>query len=488
MKHAAIFTLLLSFMFGYTQTQIEISAPISVTNNVAIYGRHLPKVELLDNGNAIVFWSKSGSPSKLYIAIKEGEIFSDPIQVPTGSVSPNVWGNSLGPDFAVRDSVIFVVFEKYGDAIYSVKSNDRGLSFSDPVVVYDPPAGRYATLPTIIIDNDYNPIVSVINTNSSEGDAQYMVIRSNDNGETYEEAINASTAVNGEEVCECCPSGLLIDNGGDIYLSFRNNDENIRDNWVSKSTDGGQTFPFASDVDETDWFIQGCPSTGPQSFDMGSELVNVFFSNAEEWESGVYMSTLNKETMTTGSTIKLPTIDDSGNIQYFPRIDGNADTIGIVWQESVDSNGEIILSYSINGISDILQNAVNISNMPGTQKFTDIVFKNGKYHIVYEDVTSGTIMYQMVSIQEPVIVDDVSDLSYNFTVFPNPGNSMVTISLDDKTINAAFVISDISGRIFYQNEQFSNKQTIDISEWERGVYLVAIEVNNRKLIKKLIVH
>ncbi len=489
MKYFFIWGLLFSFVLGFAQLEVEISDPISVTNNSSEFGRNLPKVEILNDGRIIIFWSKYYGSSKLYLAIQDGDAFTDPIQVPTGSVNPNVWGFGMGPDFAVKDSIIFVTFEKYGDAIYCVKSTDLGQSFSDPVVVYDPPVGRRATLPIIAISNQHNPAIAFITTNAFEQEAEYVVVSSTDGGETYVDTVIASAAASGNEVCECCLAGLIINEEGDYFLSFRNNDDNVRDIWVSKSTDDGISFPVAADVDETDWVIQGCPSTGPQSFDMGAELANVFFSSATDWDHGVYVSTLNKETMLAGETHKLPTIDGLDNLQNFPRIDGNEDTLGVVWHESVSGNTEVILAYSVDGVTDLLENKVNVSDMIGQQSYPDIVYKNGMYHIVYEDKDSGTVMYQVASLLEPVDVDNLSNNESELIVYPNPGSGIVTIEVvSNQTNKLKLMISDITGRILFNNDKFTSKETIDVGDWKQGIYLVTVINGQGRLNKKLIIN
>lgn len=489
MKYFIICGLLFGFVFGFAQLEVEISEPISVTNNSSEFGRNLPKIEILNDGKIIVFWSKYYSPSKLYIAIQDGDSFTDPIQVPTGSVNPNVWGYGLGPDFAVKDSVIVVTFEKYGDAIYCVRSLDLGQSFSDPVVVYDPPSNKRSTLPTITLSNEYNPVVGFITTNSFEQDAEYMVVSSSDGGETFGDAVIANGAADGEYVCECCPSSITFNNEGDYFISFRNNDDNVRDIWVSKSTDNGLTFPIAADVDETDWVIQGCPKTGPHSFDMGSGLANVFFSSAADWDHGVYVSTLNKETMIAGETHKLPTIDGMDNLQNFPRIDGNEDTLGVVWNEFVSASTEVILAYSTNGVAGLLENEVNVTDMTGKQSYPDIVYKDGKYHIVYEDKASGTVMYQTATLLEPVSIVKLNTKEGALLVYPNPVNKLVTVEIiDDKINNSKLIISDVTGRVFYKKELFTNKANIEVGEWKRGVYIVIVQTNNHKLYQKLVIN
>lgn len=487
MKYTILLSMLLCILQAYSQPEIEISTPVSVTNYNVVYGKHLPRLGMFDDGRVVVLWSKSAANSKIWMAIQEGAQFADPVQVPTGSVNPDVYGSGLGPNFAVKDSLIFVVFEKYGEAIYGVKSTDRGLNFSEPVVVYQPPAGRYATLPAVAFTNDNNPMVGFITSNSGEQDAVYEIAMSTNGGASFENPVVASSAADGNEVCECCPSSLWMDSSGDIYLSFRNNDDNERDIWVTKSINGGTDFPIAADVDETDWIIQGCPSTGPQSFDMGSDLLNVFFSDGADWETGVYISSLNKESMVAGESIKLPTFDGLQHNQYFPRIAGQGDTLGMVWQEPLaGGNTEIIFAYSTTGVQGLLTQPTNLSDTIKSQTFADIIFHQNRFHIVYEDQNSGTVLYQHVLLQEPLGTDVPDGLPVKLHIYPNPVTDHITISCLNGQASQ-LLITDVLGKVIYQNAQFLDQEVLNVQEWRPGIYLLRIASKTEQLQAKFLV-
>ena len=63
-----------------------------------------------------------------------------------------------------------------------------------------------------------------------------------------------SEALSGAEVCDCCPSEIIL-NGSDQALLFRDNNANLRDMWASFSSDGGGTFPIGGDVDDAEWLV-----------------------------------------------------------------------------------------------------------------------------------------------------------------------------------------------------------------------------------------
>ena len=81
------------------------------------------------------------------------------------------------------------------------------------------------------------------------------------------------------------------------------------------------------------------------------------------------------------------------------------------------------------------------------------------------------------------IHENLNTLNYN--VYPNPFNAALSI----KVINESVVkikISDVSGKIVFQN-QFSEMQSdLDLSSLQSGIYFLEISSNNKRAVKKLI--
>jgi len=73
----------------------------------------------------------------------------------------------------------------------------------------------------------------------------------------------------------------------------------------------------------------------------------------------------------------------------------------------------------------------------------------------------------------------------NFTLFPNPTNSILNIA-PDHTENYHLSISDLMGRTVYQKVNISGSLTMDLSFLKTGNYLVQISQNNKSSVQKLI--
>ena len=164
---------------------------------------------------------------------------------------------------AVRDNDVFVTFKAQPENsgfVYVVKSTDGGKTFGDTVRVSD---NNWSRFPEVAVLPNGNPVVTYMDFDPDFKDPRYVVSVSNDGGKSFQDVVSATEEAPGE-ACDCCPGFIMADNDR-ITILFRNNDNDLRDIWASISEDGGKTFHLAKDIDESNWTIGGCPSTGSRS-------------------------------------------------------------------------------------------------------------------------------------------------------------------------------------------------------------------------------
>jgi hypothetical protein len=480
--------LFFSFSLVHAQPNPVISEPISVTDNSTEYGKHLPRIYAFADGTPVVFWSKAGSNAGLFMARLEGDSFGPVIQIPTGSLQPNIWSGGLGPAFAVYGDNMYVTIEIWGEAIYCIRSTNGGMTFDDPVEALVPPAGRAATLPTITTDLDGNPLIGCITTNFSEQDAQYEVVSSLDGGQTFGAPVIASLPAEGEEVCECCPSNLMVSAEGDIYVSFRNNNNNTRDIWITRSTDGGATYNEAADIDPTDWYLMGCPSNGPQSIDAGSSVLSVFFSSAQDWQKGVYLSTLDKANFEANTLTKLPFVNTNEGTQNFPRIAGNADTIGIIWHENTENFYTVAFAWSLTGPDGLVEQAILINTADNPQTYPDILYSQGKFHVVYEDQASQTPLYQVIDFTTTTGINPAESNIGRVKVWPNPARTGIQYDIPGGPARVdAMQIINLLGNVVMSFKGDEVTRVVNTSSLESGTYFLRIIGPDRQWTGRFIV-
>ncbi len=482
------YTILLSCLFFFgnlsTQTPIFLSDSISVSPDNT-YGYRAPRIALLENDRPVVYWGKPNG-ELMYLAFWQGTGFSDPVEVNTGAINADLWGGGLGPQIASYGNTIFLVFEEYGEGIYVIRSSDGGVNFDIPVSVHDFPPGRVGTLPSISVTETGNPIVSFVTTNFQEQDAQYEISISNDGGMTFEPAVVANLSVLSGEVCECCPASVSTTSSEEILLAFRNNESNIRDIWVSKSVDGGLSFPEVADIDETDWLLNSCPTSGPQSIISGDSLFTVYYS-AGAGSPNVYLSTLHIPSMQKGIQIEIPTTSGQPQNQNFPRIAGNLDTIGMVWQESQQIGTDVIFAFSTNGTSNLTEELYTVGAGNLSQNYPDIAYSNGVFHIVYQDQLTQQVWYRKASFEPISNLEHVDLVDIDFQVFPNPASNKVSI-LSQKPFSNAFIqVFNSYGQLLMVEEKVENQIDLDLSIFPEGIYWINISNDVSNYLTKLLI-
>lgn len=87
-------------------------------------------------------------------------------------------------------------------------------------------------------------------------------------------------------------------------------------------------------------------------------------------------------------------------------------------------------------------------------------------------------------------VNEMNNSQNSFYIYPNPANDKVTIDLTEMNAeNAQLIISDVAGKIVYTGSTMRQEiVTIDLNNYESGIYFVTIVSENscakKKMIKK----
>ena len=374
------------------------------------YGR--PRIALT-NDQPIIIWRKDSSPKTIRASKWDGTSFTTAYDITAAGVLPSSWD---GPEIAAKGDTVYLVFASTAttqESIMLIRSFDGGNTFSDTIRVSENnPAHKYR-MGNIKIDKDGHPIVSYMQYLLNFTEPKQMVNRSINYGDSFIGSIEGSFSAPGEP-CDCCKSSLILDNN-DIYLLFRNNINNERNSYISKSTDGGQTFNLVADLDDYDWNVNGCPATGPLGVVNGDSLLIVRRSGASGNDEIVY-SNSNKLDLNYSYNRNIDPI--AGKIQDYPDLTINGDTIFIAWQDNRNNIPDCFFSYSTNGTENLsLGNIFTDSLVFGAKLNPDLVFKNKNIHLVYNDNGSNSIKYVRGSFDNISYIyeqQNEQELFYNF--------------------------------------------------------------------------
>lgn len=104
--------------------------------------------------------------------------------------------------------------------------------------------------------------------------------------------------------------------------------------------------------------------------------------------------------------------------------------------------------------------------------------------IVAQGGTATTIEYRDHEVVIGANIDEGN--SIDFGIYPNPANEVVSISINENSISL-IEIMDISGKIIYSNQTNTGTETIDVSAWEKGVYLVRLTNDNKVSTQSLVI-
>ena len=122
--------------------------------------------------------------------------------------------------------------------------------------------------------------------------------------------------------------------------------------------------------------------------------------------------------------------------------------------------------------------------------FEDIT-NDGKRDLFIGNQAGGLAFFNSANIYG-VGINELNNVESNITIYPNPCNEKLIISINDNTFEEHNIkLIDILGQEVYTNNTFNKTIEIHSLNFNKGIYVVVItslENNNRKLTKKIIIN
>lgn len=458
----------ISVLTAASQT-LNWSTEVTVANGNT-YGSTRPRVAATANNVPLVVWGSTSS-DRLNYARGNGSGFGMVMSLTPNNVDPAVM-SWQGHDMASDGNTVYVVFKSEPEMsgnIYIKKSTDGGVTWTDTVRVNM--MGPYCRFPSIAVTDAGNPAVMFMTFDTTWMSATYVVANSNDGGQTFPMSPANVSGSGNSDVCDCCPA-YMTTNGNTQAAAWRRNNNNLRDIWAGVSVDGGATFPTGIDMDNTNWMINACPSSGPVPYISGDSLYTVFMSGASG-DSRLYISSYNIQTQQSGFIAQLATNISSNADQNYPFIAGNGDTMMVVWQQNDNGDVNTYYTWSATGAAGMINNAALLNtSAAGMQSNPHVAYADGMFHVVYTDMVTGNIIYKSATI----IPDGIADAGNDQTLpaFPNPSDQEVRIDLRVVNgSNADFHLYDLSGRIIHSSRTNGNNILV-VPRQNAGIYIAEL--------------
>lgn len=130
----------------------------------------------------------------------------------------------------------------------------------------------------------------------------------------------------------------------------------------------------------------------------------------------------------------------------------------------------------------------NGSSIAGATSTTYVATTAGTYKCLVTKTISGcSKQSNSITVTVPCREEQADLVSAaNITIYPNPASQQITIFVNHYHPSPALTITDISGKIMYQNELIAEESTIDISDLSAGMYFVKINSEGKLLTAKFI--
>ncbi|MDX2362427.1 MAG: T9SS type A sorting domain-containing protein [Crocinitomicaceae bacterium] len=456
----------------FSQSGIVWGPEISVSDGTT-YGNLRPRATIIGNDTPVVIYGRAGD-GNLYTSRWNGSSFDTPVTLLPLSLSAYI-ANWTGPDIASQGDTIVAVFKlnplETGN-VYSVRSVDGGLTFTDTIRVDNHDTG-VAWMPSMDMDANGDPVVTYMAHDASWSNPRYVIANSSDAGVTYNPETEVTSAITGE-ACDCCPAEMVIEGQKQVML-FRNNDMNTRDIFGVLSTDGGATYPSTDNIDNLSWNVNSCPATGPHGIFNSDNLLMAYASAA----SGKYRVYVSSSTtvgaLTFDNRVMMVEPDPANGTQNYPRISGIGDTVVMAWSETTSGNQNIYtsLSLSLTG-ADHLTNLSSSKIMAntstiGAQTVPEIIYKNGFVHLFYQDNESGDLIYRRGTIEDVTGIESIPN--EDFSVYPNPSlNGVFNLPPSTEVIG---VTDALGNHVSFEIQTIDGALEIKINHSSKGMYFLS---------------
>lgn len=182
----------------------------------------------------------------------------------------------------------------------------------------------------------------------------------------------------------------------------------------------------------------------------------------------------------------------SSYVQYMPADPADSSSVKVLltkWNQTLLQRDTIAFGASyFNAMAHSwFNNGTYLNYMNGENPDSAIIVisssssvpKNGSY--IYVD--------NLQFIGNVVGISEYSLNSNSISISPNPTNDFVNIGFNSEPDKSStLMIFDFNGKLVYQTISFNKSNSINTSQWRKGIYIIQINSNNQSINKKLIIN
>jgi hypothetical protein len=202
--------------------------------------------------------------------------------------------------------------------------------------------------------------------------------------------------------------------------------------------------------------------------------------------SKVYYSKTSMSTMQSSPAIPAIPANSSIIAQNYPSIAKDGNTVGMVWVQRENGEPQVALLLA----TDITKGFANwtpvVTNTSGNIANADIAIRNGMVHVVWEDKSTGTVMYRKGSISGAASINNPAEAE-NVALWPLPADKALSIRFKKPPTSCSITINDLAGRMVFQQaySAVGNSLEIPTAQLPAGSYLLLLSTTTASTIKNI---
>jgi hypothetical protein len=267
-----------------------------------------------------------------------------------------------------------------------------------------------------------------------------------------------------------------------VIVFFRNNDDNIRDIKAVTSIDRGASFTDWISVDDHNWYIEGCPSTGPDAHFLGDSKFVAVYKTEVSGEGKVFLNVYDLETDASTDLVEIYATSGTASNTNYPQVCYDDGLIGLVWEDGSDGTSlDVFFNSSVSGSIDFNpDNALNLTAIAAVQAKPDITLDNGIFHVVYADAADFSVNYLQIAE-----ANSIDELPTDFAPTVLSTKNQIIIRQQEQ-LELKLVITDLNGRLVFQQTSADHEIVVNTGDWQSGMYIIQLSSGDQTVVKKLI--
>lgn len=145
------------------------------------------------------------------------------------------------------------------------------------------------------------------------------------------------------ETCECCGTALLAGRQGEVWLAYRDSQDDVRDFRLLRADGTGSGFDRGRTLSADGWKIQGCPHTGARLAQTADGALWAVWFTAGEGQAGIYAASSADAGATFSSRTLVAAAGQGGMVRH-PELGTLPDGGLIVLYESEGDGKQALLA------------------------------------------------------------------------------------------------------------------------------------------------